>query len=891
MKEAGLFGFSYNRTNYKFDQEQRWSRFTIGRQMEMKRAAMFREDVEDLASVAVSKLKVYVPTLTMILDYCLTTFTEGRMGEHYPAPPTVGSALYNQCLGIAIAFCTLAIWLCLHASMRAQVAMTQLRTRKVRLPVPTQRQLDSARKFLSTYEEQSVYDMLRLPFVMPNAGTSPPVSDEEEKPAKEADKASYAKGGLPGVAAKMKGKMKDLKRATGGAGKEIAHSARMPGTTTGAPSWIQKEFEAREQHPKSSPSSFGTDAPTEPYEHFELMRAAQKEYWCAEAYCRVCFLFGQTHLMLSCGYWLTLHIIGEQAMVWCGMVGATALVAAVWIMFRLDVLPDHGGCLPIEAGGPIILGISLALAYTHDPTPAAIDISRAVGIICILMQMGFTYRMFSIARPSWGRPHHAAKETGGRLFNQSGACDAPSWLPQAFQHVTYLIAPPKTTGQLAKEHEDRDNGSIQDDPLVNVDMTPWYYVRTLLAFVFIGWTILLAGSIVECVHGEGMILSNGGAPPWTRVGQWNGWEYGPVSWKEYAHVTPQKGHFAWQRGWGPQGRQELWPSDVFGFHPEADAHWNENGDVGPEPLEGAAGQGTNTWAIGAIEYGMSGYGYHNVFYPHDFEDNGGHRRLRSVVPGVVRPLVPAALQWPPMFEPEFLACGSTAGQVAALSASGLGTLVPEDVTLGLGAASAASFMLEGLLELGMVRGISWSNSGLLVTMSSGAVALCQEVAASSAKLRCSPMAVPKLPFPTGATPIAAVTESVLGEPVRAAVTASGGRVFLYEIADNSMEHEWRLTDEVFLPLITEGQVETPEIVAVSAKPGNLLVTTADGSTFQWQLQGGKALSTAHREAPSAGPRRSWRAACALPNGKVIRLASNWRRSVGGGGEWHPQLLI
>lgn len=34
--------------------------------------------------------------------------------------------------------------------------MVQLRTRQVRLPVPTQRQLDSARKILSSYEEQGL---------------------------------------------------------------------------------------------------------------------------------------------------------------------------------------------------------------------------------------------------------------------------------------------------------------------------------------------------------------------------------------------------------------------------------------------------------------------------------------------------------------------------------------------------------------------------------------------------------------------------------------------------------------------------------------------------------------------------------------------------------------
>ena len=53
------------------------------------------------------------------------------------------------------------------------------RCRKVRLPVPSQRQLDSARKILSTYEEQGVYDMFRLPFLMPNTGNTPPASEDE----------------------------------------------------------------------------------------------------------------------------------------------------------------------------------------------------------------------------------------------------------------------------------------------------------------------------------------------------------------------------------------------------------------------------------------------------------------------------------------------------------------------------------------------------------------------------------------------------------------------------------------------------------------------------------------------------------------------------------------
>ena len=50
----------------------------------------------------------------------------------------------------------------------------------------------------------------------------------------------------------------------------------------------------------------------------------------------------------------------------------------------------------------------------------------------------------------------------------------PAWLPAAFQHVSYLVAPPKTKAQLEQEQADRDFNGIREDPMVNVDMTPWY---------------------------------------------------------------------------------------------------------------------------------------------------------------------------------------------------------------------------------------------------------------------------------------------------------------------------------------------------------------------------------------------------------------------------------
>ncbi|CAK0885151.1 unnamed protein product, partial [Prorocentrum cordatum] len=201
-----------------------------------------------------------------------------------------------------------------------------------------------------------------------------------------------------------------------------------------------------------------------------------------------------------------------------------------------------------------------------------------------------------------------------------------------------------------------------DDPMHGVDMTPWLYVRTFLLMVVLGWTVQLSGRIVECVMGERMLMVNPGAPPWSRVGQWYGWEFGPITSKHYAHVTPMQGHFNYQHGWGPQGQQEIWSSDMFGFHPEADMWWAEplpeEGEELPaqltlDSLVGAAGYGENHWRNWA-KYVEDGSGEPFQFHSQEAWDEavaevrgGGHRRLRGeeAVIKVQRPVVPVPVQW------------------------------------------------------------------------------------------------------------------------------------------------------------------------------------------------------------------------------------------------------
>jgi len=871
----GVAGWNYNRANFKYDQGQRWQRYTTGRKMAMATVGMFRQDVTDLAGVSMAKLKVYGPIYGIVITVCVTVFVEGRSGLKFPGPPVFISQIYLQCLSIGMGFMALATWLLFHASMRAQVACVQLRTRKVRVPVPTQRQLDGSRKLLSSWEEQGLYDIFRIPFVMPNGANSPDQSDEEEEDRKQHK--GYAKGGIPGLAGKVKAMAVEAHEKG-----HATHNARTPGLTAGNPSWYATELEQREDHPEGSPSGFGMGGPPNPYEHFELLRDAQKEWWGCEAYMRICFLYGMMHLIMAFSYWITLHNICELGMIWCSNLGAAGLTAGVWIMFRMDVLPEHGGSFPAEIGGPFVASITLGMMYGHTVNQTMIDVARGIAAFIILMHVTLCFRLYSVAKPAMTKAHHNAKEAGGRLFNSSGSCDSPAWLPSAFQHVMYLVAPPKTQEQLEQETKDRENNTIGDDPMAKVDMTPWAYTRTMISIVALGWIVQLSGHAIECVMGERMLMSNPGQPPWSRAGQWYGWEHGPVSSKHYAHVTPQRGHWAWQKGWGPQGQQELWASDMFGFAPEADAWWAE--PEGPEPLQGAAGFGVNTWAKGTVAYGQNEpkWGPQHEGH-HNFDNNGGHRRLSATAAAAPEPraVVPVPVQWPALMEPDFLTCQASGTKVAALTASGLGLLIDPSTTDG----SVTEFSLEGLLELGMARSITWGDSSFLVVTSSGKLARCPANSLQLGRAACSAVPVPALPAAAGTA--ASVVE--FDTSLLAAVATSAGSVSLLDLAagDDEEVPTWRSLGTVSLP-------EGGEVAAVAATRERLVVTSKDGASYVWNLRtDGTPASEEpmHVDTPAAGPRRQWQSACLLPNGKIVRLATRWARGKGGASALSSELLI
>ena len=166
-----------------------------------------------------------------------------------------------------------------------------------------------------------MYDILRLPYIMPNCGSG----TEDATAAKPGVKKIYNQGGLPALGAAARSSVKTISVP--------ANGVRMPGATSGNPGWIDKELDALD-------CEFAAGGPKEPYAHFEMLREAQKEWWAAEAYMRVCFLYGLMHMLSGFSYWLVTHVIIEQLHIFCSILCAGAVTSTVWIVFHLDVNPE-----------------------------------------------------------------------------------------------------------------------------------------------------------------------------------------------------------------------------------------------------------------------------------------------------------------------------------------------------------------------------------------------------------------------------------------------------------------------------------------------------------------------------------------------------------------------
>ncbi|CAE8734929.1 unnamed protein product, partial [Polarella glacialis] len=146
--------FDYNRANFQNDVPQRFARFLSSRNMLNAQVGQYRQDVAGIATLTSSKMDASCMMITLILAVCAALSDAGRIGMHGAAPP---EWLCGH-IASAVLYMGAALWLAMHASLRAQCAM-------VSLPIPSMAQLDNARGSGSAFEQQQFGDIFRVPFM------------------------------------------------------------------------------------------------------------------------------------------------------------------------------------------------------------------------------------------------------------------------------------------------------------------------------------------------------------------------------------------------------------------------------------------------------------------------------------------------------------------------------------------------------------------------------------------------------------------------------------------------------------------------------------------------------------------------------------------------------
>ncbi|CAE7508989.1 GIP, partial [Symbiodinium pilosum] len=299
--------FTYNRENFKFDQDQRIEREALRLEMQVKRFELFREDVRDLVELTVDRMDVYHLVGALFLEFCIVLFCEGRVQAS--APPFLLSLflLSNAC---AFIYLLLAVWLSMHASIASHSFGVRLLTRFVRLPIPSMKQIANLRSNLKDYERQGVANLLRLPFQDQQDWQQAGDFDEAKSgPSEEkAPKAPESLGPTPPPTAPPKQKRRDERPEVS------ATTLGKPVDASGSSSLTsgQNLLPEREETVVGGEDLLSCSRGAQPERHVQLFRQLQSKWQCYDAYCRVCMGLGVNQILQGLSYYCICHTLVEN---------------------------------------------------------------------------------------------------------------------------------------------------------------------------------------------------------------------------------------------------------------------------------------------------------------------------------------------------------------------------------------------------------------------------------------------------------------------------------------------------------------------------------------------------------------------------------------------------
>lgn len=370
--------FAYNRENFQYDNEQRIERDINRVKMQIERFNLFREDIEDLVKLTVGKMDMYHLVGALVLGSATTMFTEGRI--YAPTPPFFLSIYFMSLCGGWL-YLLMTVWLSMYASVSSHSFGTRLRTRYVRLPIPSLEQLYGIASKLHHFEHQGADKILRVPF-------GPQGTPEWRQVS-----------GMPASSQKPSNSTAVLK------------SGRTPDSSNSRTAVMRWNTEG-EDLLGSGEAAFGREevvtsaASAATGKHVQRFRQLQAKWQCFDAYARVSMTLGVHQILQSLNYFLLGLTLVENA------TRSTAIVLTVILQsLCLAILVlDLAGLSTLQviamqmvASVPVFI-ILCCLATgerraTHLLNPN--EISPAVPIACFFEALWFQLVLL-VSKPSDG---------------------------------------------------------------------------------------------------------------------------------------------------------------------------------------------------------------------------------------------------------------------------------------------------------------------------------------------------------------------------------------------------------------------------------------------------------------------------------------------------------
>mmetsp|Transcript_5272 Transcript_5272/g.12696 ORF Transcript_5272/g.12696 Transcript_5272/m.12696 type:complete len:581 (-) Transcript_5272:161-1903(-) len=506
---AGALGgglFRYNRENFMFDQGLRFNRYCAGYGMACEQAEQYREDITDLTNLTITKEARFHMICGIMFTCTIQLIMAGRLGVHGPAPSGWLLAAYWCCAAFAFQWLVITTWLSLHSHARAQAGMVHMRTRTVRLPIPSPSMLDKARSFGIRYETQRMGDIFRVPFLTPAPHEAPLDVSDEEDPGKS--------GATPSRPKK--------KRA-----------ARISWST---PVWAADE----------EPDLYtGSGAVQGTPEHFEIYRGLMHEWWAHDVYARICMLLTFAHWLHAAAMYIQCHCFTELRAMWVGWSTTVPFCGAIYCILNMDIMQMQNNFMsniPVEKVIPFT-PLLTCLGMTIDYSVLEAGWGWRTIIYMLSWAVYILHFLWAVRQFDLASPHSlpARAELPGK----------PWWpqewyLPSAFMNVLYLVAPPKQLepGQSCLIQEMKAAKGVKaavaplkKERVVRPQLFPWKIVRGGLISNIAVWIFVMIARVIEQVNGERALMKAEGRverwpahmqpwmPPWTREGKRDEWNH------------------------------------------------------------------------------------------------------------------------------------------------------------------------------------------------------------------------------------------------------------------------------------------------------------------------------------------------------------------------------